>query len=119
MAKLIGPLHSFGASGKIASMVFGDWRGISWVRQHFIPANPRTQPQINIRTALTLAVASYQGQTPAEKLLWDGAADGQPYSGYNLFMRTALDEYISQLTIGVTPSSLVYTAPYPGVFAWA
>ncbi len=119
MAKLIGPLHSFGASGKIASMVFGDWRGIAWVRQHFIPANPQTQPQINIRTALTISVLTWQAQLGPEKLLWDAAAEGQPWSGYNLFMRNALDSYIAQLTISTTPAALVYTPPYPGTFVWS
>lgn len=119
MAKIIGPLHSFEASGKVASMVFGAWRGIQWVRGHFIPANPQTQGQINIRTALTISVATWQAQTAGEKLLWDTAAKGQPYSGYNLFMKTALDEYITQLSIGTTPAALAYTPPYPGTFVWS
>lgn len=119
MAKLIGPLHSFEASGKVASMVFGNWRGIAWVRGHFIPANPKTPEQVNIRTALTISVATWQAQTGIEQDLWSDAAKGQPYSGYNLFMKTALDEYILQLTVSVLPTGLVYTPPYPGTFVWS
>lgn len=118
MVKLIGPAHSFGASGKLASMVFGNWRGIDWARELVIPANPQTAQQVNIRTALTLAVAEWQAQSSGEKLLWDQAAAGQPYSGYNLFMRTALDFYISQLGITIFPTSVVYTPAYPGTFVW-
>lgn len=118
MVKLIGPAHSFGASGKLASMVYGNWRGIDWARELVIPANPQTPNQVNIRTALTLSVASWQVQTAGEKLLWDDAAKGQPYSGYNLFMEHALNEYILQLTVTTLPTSIVYTAPYPGTFVW-
>jgi len=118
MAKVIGPLHSFEARGKMASMVFGLWRGIQWTRMHFIPANPQTAKQVNIRTALTLSVAEWQSQAAGEKDLWDAAAAGQPYSGYNLFMSHALNEYVSQLGTSTTPASVVYTPPYPGTFVW-
>ena len=119
MAKIIGPLQSFEARGKIGAMVFGMWRGIQWARQHFIPANPQTAGQVNIRTALTLMVAEWQSQAAPEKQLWDDAAKGRPLSGYNLFMQAGLDEYIVQLTIAVTPASVAYTPPYPGTFVWA
>jgi len=119
MAKVIGALQSFEARGKIGAMVFGMWRGIQWARQHFIPANPQTAGQINIRTALKLMVAEWQAQTGTEQDLWSAAAKGKPVSGYNLFMQAGLDEYITQLTIAVTPASVVYTGPYPGAFVWA
>lgn len=118
MAKVIGPLHSFEARGKIASMVFGLWRGIQWVRMHFIPENPKTVKQINIRTALTLMVAAWQAESAANKLEWDEIAKGKPLSGYNMYMSAGLDEYIIQITIDVTPVSVAWTAPYPGTWAW-
>lgn len=118
MALVIGPLHSFEARGKVGSMVFGLWRGLQWVRMHFIPANPKTQLQINIRTALTLMVASWQGEAQANKDEWDLAAKGKPLSGYNMYMSAGLDEYIIQLTIAVTPTSVVFTPPYPGTWLW-
>lgn len=119
MARLIGPAHSFGASGKLASMVFGNWRGIDWCRELVIPANPQTENQVNIRTALTLSVAKWQEFSPTEQNLWNGAAEGKPYSGYNLFMRKALEAYIEQLGVTVLPVSITYTGPYPGTFVWA
>jgi len=119
MAKIIGPVQSFEARGKLGATVFGMWRGIQWARQHFIPANPQTANQVNIRTALTLMVAEWQSQTSTEQDLWSDAAKGKPLSGYNLFMQAGLDEYISQLGISTTPASVVYTGPYPGAFVWA
>ena len=119
MAKVIGPLHSFEASGKVASMVFGTWRGIQWTRMHFIPANPQTTLQVNVRTAMALSVAEYQSQAAGEKTLWDDAAAGTPKSGYNLFIAAAMDAYVTQLTTAVLPTGVVYTPPYPGAFVWS
>ncbi len=36
---------------------FGSWKGIQWVREYFIPANPKTEKQVNVRTAMKIAVA--------------------------------------------------------------
>jgi hypothetical protein len=53
MAKVTGPLFSIGASGKIAdSMVFFAWKGINVVRQWVKPANPQSDSQGYLRTAL-------------------------------------------------------------------
>ncbi len=53
MAKLIGPLQSFSASGKLAdSIVYFGWKGIACVRQLVIPANPQSEGQGNIRTII-------------------------------------------------------------------
>lgn len=46
MAKVTGPLNSWGASGKIAnSIVFFPWKGLNVVRQWLKPANPMTGKQ--------------------------------------------------------------------------
>jgi len=46
MAKVTGPLMSFSASGKLASsIVFAAWKGVSYVRQYVIPANPQSSDQ--------------------------------------------------------------------------
>ena len=55
MAKLTGPLLSFGATGQIAkTMVVGTWRGIDYARQYVVPANPRTTAQQANRTRFAL-----------------------------------------------------------------
>jgi len=46
MAKVTGPLHSDGASGKLAnSLVFATWKGVAYVRQYVIPSNPQSEGQ--------------------------------------------------------------------------
>lgn len=58
MAKLKGPLFSFGASGQIAkTLVYFPWKGLNVVRQHVVPTNPQTTLQDTQRDYLTAAVA--------------------------------------------------------------
>jgi len=46
MAKVTGPLMSMSASGKLANaIVFAGWKGIAYVRQYVIPANPQSSGQ--------------------------------------------------------------------------
>lgn len=46
MAKVNGPLMSMSASGKIGdAIVFAAWKGIAYVRQFVIPANPQSSGQ--------------------------------------------------------------------------
>jgi hypothetical protein len=50
MAKVIGPLMSIGASGKLANTLVYDKRG--FVREYVIPANPQTAAQTLTRNNL-------------------------------------------------------------------
>ena len=118
MAKVIGPIQSFEARGKLGSSVFGTWRGINVVRAHFIPANPQTAAQVNIRAAMSISVISWQALSPADKLTYDTAVKGEPLSGFNKMVQGALDAYMSQLGTGTTPTSLAAVGAYPGTFTW-
>lgn len=72
MAKLTGPLMSFGASGKLAdTLVFFSWKGISSVRQWIVPANPKSADQGDIRL-----VIGGTGKS-AGKIVVDSAYHGQ------------------------------------------
>lgn len=57
MAKLNAPLFSFGASGAIGNaLVFFPWKGLNVVRQYVVPANPKSQAQIDQRALVTASV---------------------------------------------------------------
>jgi len=59
MAKLNGPLFSFGARGKLGgALVFTPWKGLNNVRRYVIPANPKTAAQTTQRGKLSAAVAA-------------------------------------------------------------
>jgi len=50
MAKLTGPLLSIGARGAIGkTLVAAEWRGVKYMRQYVIPANPNTTAQQVVR----------------------------------------------------------------------
>jgi len=92
MGKVKGPLLSLGASGKIAdTLVFMSWKGIQDVRQHVIPANPKTAAQQTQRGYVTDAVAEWHaaGYTATDLAALNRAAGVQaaPMSGYNLLVK--------------------------------
>lgn len=90
MAKLTGPLMSFGARGKLGgSLVYSAWKGINTARQLVTPSNPRTPAQIAQRDLLALIVEAWRSTsiTQAIRLGWNKAAQlsGRSISGFNLF----------------------------------
>ncbi len=118
MARVPGPLFSMSASGTIAkALTFAAWKGIAYVRGYFIPANPNTQIQQNVRKALALVVAYWQVQDPGDQTLWNTFAEGTGMSGYNQFCSRGLAEYNVQLTSAVDPLSVTVDQPAPGE-AW-
>lgn len=103
MAKVKGPLFSIDARGKIANaMVFGGWKGIPWVREYFVPQNPKSDGQVALRLIFSQAVTSWQGDAVANHADWDTAsvATGKTMSGFNFFV----SEYITSMRAGEAPS---------------
>lgn len=88
MAKVTAPLMSMEASGAFGNaIVFARWKGISYARQYVVPANPRTQAQLAVRSYFTRAVEAWHGEDAATKAQWAAAASGQPLTGFNLYVR--------------------------------
>lgn len=114
-AKVVGPLMSLGASGTVGqTLTFGKWRGVQWVREWFKPANPQSTTQTNVRTAFQLAIAYFQDTlSAAQKTAYDTGAEGEEYSGYNLYMKRVMNEYITDLGSSTTPVSVTVTGDYP------
>lgn len=87
MAKVTGPLLSLGASGSVGkSLVFGDWRGVKYARQHVTPANPRTTAQTSTRNTFQFADDHFKrllalGQSPFVQ-----GAKGRPLTARNIFI---------------------------------
>ncbi len=123
MARVSGPLFSMDASGSIGKAItYGKWKGIAWCRVWFSPENPQTAKQVNMRTALNLAVVFFQVTlTQAQKDAYEVGAAGQGMSGYNLYMKRGLDQYIIQITVDVLPTAITsVTGNYPDdVWVWS
>ena len=120
MARVSGPLFSMSASGTIGkALTYGAWKGIAWVRTWFTPANPNTQLQVNVRTAMLLIVAYWQLQGEPAIALWNTFAEGTGMSGYNQFCKRALDAYIADHGSGETPLTVVVAGDPPAdVWTW-
>jgi hypothetical protein len=99
MAKVYGPLGGTMASGKLGrAFVYGNWRGIAWVRAYRIPHNPRSPLQQAVRLAQKLAVQAWKTlearvkggynvlATVAKSSTGQGGRNGRKMSGYNLFV---------------------------------
>ena len=103
MAKVRGPLYSIDARGVIAdAMVFGGWKGINWVREQFIPQNPKSEDQVAVRLIFTQAVSKWHDFTDEGKADWQTAIEKKGYtmSGFNFFV----SEYCKSMRDGETPS---------------
>lgn len=122
MAKVTGPLMSVSASGTIAkTLTYGTWKGIQWVREWFIPANPNTDMQQNVRQAFTLSVSEWGNQDNATKQAWnEAAATLEAQSGISLFMRRGMEAYIDQIGSDTTPVSVSVSGVYPSdTWTWS
>lgn len=103
MAKVRGPLYSLSASGQIGqAMVFAQWKGIPWVREQFIPQNPKTAGQVAQRLIFTQGVDRWHYVSASQKTGWQTGIERKGYtmSGFNYFM----SEYIKSMVAGETPS---------------
>jgi len=106
--KLIGPMYSISARGTIGkAFTFLIWKGIQYAREYFIPANPQTAKQVNIRTAMQLIVAYWLAGSQERKDKYKALAKGEKFTGMNYFISRALKEYIVQLGTTKTPASVV------------
>ncbi len=84
MAKVIGPLMSLGARGRIAKVVnYQTWKGRQYVKQHVDGLDPRTQAQILSRDTFAVGDAIWVSALDLFKRPWDLLASGQVKSGYN------------------------------------
>jgi len=84
VAKLTGPLLSFGAKGQIGkTLVTADWKGIKYARQYTIPANPQTSEQTVTRTAFSFLQALWLNSPTLFRAPWTANAVGRAYTDRN------------------------------------
>lgn len=94
MAKVKGPLLSLGASGQIGkAIVFGDWRGVKYAREHVVPANPRSTAQTLTRTTFEYADDQFKRMLTLAQSCWIASAVGKGFTARNKF----ISEYVKNL----------------------
>lgn len=84
MAKTTAPLLSFGGRGQIGkTMVASKWRGIPYMRQYVVPANPRTAAQTQVRTLFAFLREVWKLAPTGLQAPWDAFASGRKFLGFN------------------------------------
>lgn len=84
MAKLTGPLLSFGAKGSIGkTLVASKWRGVPYARQYVVPSNPQTTAQMVTRRTFALLREMWKLAPSALLDTWNAFAQGRPFTGMN------------------------------------
>lgn len=96
MAKLVAPLFSLGARGKLGdALVYFPWKGLHAVRTYVVPANPRSAGQQTQRGYMTNAVSDWHaiGLIALDVTAWDRHAATRPssMSGFNSFVKDHVD----------------------------
>lgn len=87
MAKVTGPLLSFSARGSIGkAIVASNWKGVKYMRQHVIPANPRTTAQQAVRRTFALLREMFKLAPAIVREPWDAHAQGRPLTGMNKYV---------------------------------
>lgn len=87
MSKTTAPLLSFDARGQIGkTVVYGNWRGVKYARQHVIPANPRTTAQTRNRNIFAMLREAYKLLPSLARAPWDAYATGRKFTGMNAFV---------------------------------
>jgi len=88
MAVVKGPLFSIGASGTVAgSIVYSIWKGRPYVRQHAVPANPKSQAQLGVRAALRFLSQYWESLDEATQADWIEPAAVSNISPFNAFVQ--------------------------------
>jgi len=96
MAKLIGPLHSTEARGRVDSLVYNTWRGIRYVKKHTSPSKPLTEAQELHRARVAYVQNIWPTLTDDQRAAWNTYAQQHPVidwtgvpqrlTGHNWFM---------------------------------
>lgn len=91
MARIRGPLLSISAQGQIGkTLVSGSWRGVPYMRQYVVPANPRTTAQTNQRDMFGSLDGMYKRMLALAQAPFDAGAKGKPLTARNLFLSANL-----------------------------
>lgn len=120
MAKVNGPLMSMSASGKIGdAIVFSVWKGVAYVRQFVIPANPKKTLQGDTRKIMggTGRACGKVGVTSPfnTKLIAKGVIPaGQSKQSY--LVKYILTHYLDTLT--KYTAELAAVTAYAGITSW-
>ncbi|MEI7902574.1 MAG: hypothetical protein WCK89_20180 [bacterium] len=76
MAKVLGPLHSSEARGRMGGLVYNSWRGAATVKAKHAPSQPRTVLQLAVRAVAIHCSRAWQAL--ADPGAWNTYATAHP-----------------------------------------
>jgi hypothetical protein len=119
VAKVIGPLHSTEARGRINALVYGTWRGVRYVRSFVEPQFKAPDCRIDQKIRVGNANAAWKLLSDADRATWHAYAQAHPridwtgvpirISGYNAFVSC----FTISTRAGGTPLTLAPSTPCP------
>ena len=90
-----------GFSGKVGTVVGGNWKGINYMRVLTKPTNPNSEKQVNQRTKFSLVMSFLKPLTPFLRV------------GYKLFtakqtaFNAAMSQVLTNAVVGEAPNSVI------------
>ena len=125
MAKVVGPLHSSEARGRMGGLVFNTWRGVATVKAKVAPCQPQTSLQLAVRAiaialvrlwAACLHKADWNDYAYAHPTT-DGMGNSVRATGANWYL--ALNTRMKRMGLAVveTPPAVVAPAAIEGFSA--
>jgi hypothetical protein len=113
MAKVVNPLMSQSARGKIGSLIFNTWRSFNTVKMFRAPTQPNTAAQLAARARLKAASGAWAGLTSAQRSAWNQYAIDHQRSDWTGAAKriTAQNQFIATYTILSLVAAATITDP--------
>lgn len=114
-AKVFAPFLSIGARGTVAKVLTASsWKGRDYMKQCFVPHNPKSTRQVARRATMTDGVSKWRFRSDlisaAHKTLWASYGDKHQISGFNRFMKFYMEQNYDVAT-GAKVTPQVVPAP--------
>lgn len=121
MAKVVGPLHSSEARGRMGGLVYNTFRGMATVKAKHAPCQPRSQKQLQLRSIAVNLARTWAANL--NQAAWNAYAASHPYlDGMGLTIRATglnwfigLNSRLNALLIGTVATPPVVAPPGPAV----
>lgn len=105
MVKLIGPLHSLDARGRLGTdVIFSRNRRTSYAKAYAIPSNPKTLAQRLVRIGTGGIAKAWSKLTPITKASWSDLAIELDLSPYHAHLATNCRLWRDQLPLWMSPT---------------
>lgn len=81
-AKVLNPLLSIEARGRMSGLVYNTWHGISYVKAHSSPNQPNSAAQLAARARLTTVTQDWRDLTQVKRNAWATYAENHPVTDW-------------------------------------